>query len=109
MNAHSPESPVLPPPNRLVNLVFAALAIVGLLGVGLPLAITHWRAALSTAPRLAAHIGGAPVAVPFGGPAVIPTPARPGDACPDPIAHTGPFDPRTGAARAGGYRIIPPR
>jgi hypothetical protein len=41
--------------------------------------------------------------------ASIPTPARPGDACPDPIAHTGPYDPRTGQARAGGYKIIPPR
>jgi hypothetical protein len=106
MNAQ-PQHP--PAPNRLVSLVFAVALIAAMVAVAAPLAVKHWRAALSTAPRLAAHIGGAPVAVPFGGPAVIPTPARPGDACPDPIAHTGPFDPRTGAARAGGYRIIPPR
>jgi hypothetical protein len=98
---------VLSAPNRLVNLVFAVALIAAMVAVALPVAITHWRA-LSTAPRLTAHIGGAPVAVPFGGPAVIPTPARPGDACPDPIAHTGPFDPRTGAARAGGYKVIRP-
>jgi hypothetical protein len=93
-------------PNRLVNLVFAVALIAAMVAVAVPLAVKHWRAALS-APVVAARMA-SPVAVPFGGPAVIPTPARPGDACPDPIAHTGPYDPRTGAARAGGYRIIRP-
>lgn len=26
--------------------------------------------------------------------------------CPDPLSHTGPFDPRTGEPRAGGYRTV---
>jgi hypothetical protein len=41
------------------------------------------------------------------GPNVVVRPPA-GPPCPDPIAHTGPYDPRTGAARAGGYKIIPP-
>jgi hypothetical protein len=38
----------------------------------------------------------------------VPTPMRRGDPCPDPLAHTGPFDPVTGERRPGGYKVIAP-
>jgi hypothetical protein len=93
------EPPVLPAPNRLVSLVFAVALIVALVSVGIPLGIAHWRAALHAAPVAAARLA-APLAVP--------TPIRVGDPCPDPKAHYGMYDPVTGEARPGGYRVIPP-
>jgi hypothetical protein len=99
MDKPQTENPAAPPPNRLVNLVFAVALIVALVSVGIPLGIAHWRAALHAAPVAAARLA-APLAVP--------TPIRVGDPCPDPKAHYGMYGPVTGEARPGGYRIIRP-
>jgi hypothetical protein len=36
----------------------------------------------------------------------IPTPIARGDACPEPLCHSGPFDPMTGHPRPGGYKTV---
>jgi hypothetical protein len=38
--------------------------------------------------------------------ASVPTPIARGDACPEPLCHSGPFDPMTGHPRAGGYKTV---